>query len=141
MNEKFYMSVMELINAYEKALILSINNKQTETTPKILMMNQVITMEAAVETGELGFGLSVAEIAKQMKEEKTNNKVYSAVDSGKKKNFFTECYIDGQLATEDSSILANKFKWAATSSILKLWFICVCFAFFDAFIGTNSHAY
>jgi len=38
-------------------------------------------------------------------------------------------------------LLANKFKWAATSSILKLWFICVCFAFFDAFIGTNSHAY
>jgi len=110
MNEKFYMSVMELINAYEKALILSINNKQTETTPKILMMNQVITMEAAVETGELGFGLSVAEIAKQIKEEKTNDKVYSAVNSGKKKNFFTECYIDGQLVTDDSSILANKFK-------------------------------
>lgn len=87
MNEKFYMSVMELINAYERGLIISINNKQTETTPKILMMNQVITMEAAVETGELGFGLSVAEIAKQIKEEKTNDKVYSAVNSGKRKTF------------------------------------------------------
>ena len=26
-------------------------------------------------------------------------------------------------------LLASKFKWAATSSILKLWFICVCFVF------------
>ncbi|TOD57951.1 hypothetical protein [Vibrio parahaemolyticus] len=25
-------------------------------------------------------------------------------------------------------LLANKFKWASTSSILKLWFICACFA-------------
>lgn len=26
-------------------------------------------------------------------------------------------------------LLASKFKWAVTSSILKLWFICVCFVF------------
>ncbi|EPX0539531.1 hypothetical protein ACWV3O_004234 [Vibrio parahaemolyticus] len=26
-------------------------------------------------------------------------------------------------------LLASKVKWVATSSILKLWFICVCFVF------------
>jgi len=110
MDERFYLAVMELINAYERGLILSLNKVQTETTPKILMMNQLITMEAAVETGELGFGLSVAEIAKLIKEEKENTKVYEPVDKKKKSLFFQECTIDGKQITNDSSLIANKFE-------------------------------
>ena len=63
MNERYYQAVIELINAYERGLILSLNKKHTETTPKILMMAPLLTMEAAIETSELGFDLNFADVA------------------------------------------------------------------------------
>ncbi len=110
--EKLYLSVCELVNAYERGLILSVPKKETETTPKILMMAQVVNMEAAVETGELGFGLSICESAKSIKEElnqpKNNNVSY--VSQKQQTSFYEECTIDGKHITGSAnpSILANK---------------------------------
>lgn len=70
MNERFYASIIELINAYEKGLINSITKKETETTSKILMMGPLLTMEASLEAGELGFDVSFAQSASLIKQEK-----------------------------------------------------------------------
>jgi hypothetical protein len=110
--ERLYLSVCELVNAYERGLILSVPKKETETTPKILMMAQVINMEATVETGELGFGLSICESAKSIKEDLTqpkNNSV-SYVSKQQQTSFYEECTIDGKHITGSAnpSIIANK---------------------------------
>ncbi len=110
--EKLYLSVCELVNAYERGLILSVPKKETETTPKILMMAQVINMEATVETGELGFGLSICESAKSIKEELTQpkNANVSYVSKKQQTSFYEECTIDGKHITGSAnpSIIANK---------------------------------
>jgi hypothetical protein len=110
--EKLYLSVCELVNAYERGLILSVPKKETETTPKILMMAQVVNMEAAVETGELGFGLSICESAKSVKDEllEPKNDNINYVSKKQQTSFYEECTIDGKHITGSAnpSIIANK---------------------------------
>lgn len=125
MNERFYASIIELINAYEKGLINSVSKKETETTSKILMMAPILTMEASLEAGELGFDVSFAQSANLIKQEKeselkletqnkslTNKQTYKEVVSIKDKDgntahvfeqketeydlLYQECVIDSQ---------------------------------------------
>lgn len=131
MNEKYYQSVIELINAYERGLILSLNKKNTETTPKILMMNPLITMEGAVETAELGFGLSFAETANRVQnsyKKPEYEEVYSIKKDGEQASVFVqknkavesvyeECLIDGKHITGSAnpSIIADKTSFQANN--------------------------
>lgn len=132
MNERYYQAVIELINAYERGLILSLNKKHTETTPKILMMAPLLTMEAAIETSELGFDLNFADVASRTQnsykepvfEEKsfavkdaTTGATTNIQNNKKVESIYEECLIDGQHITGSSnpSIIANKTKFEANN--------------------------
>lgn len=132
MNERYYQAVIELINAYERGLILSLNKKHTETTPKILMMAPLLTMEAAIETSELGFDLNFADVASRTQnsykepvfEEKsfavkdaTTGATTNIQNNKKVESIYEECLIDGQHITGSSnpSIIANKTKFKSNN--------------------------
>lgn len=132
MNERYYQAVIELINAYERGLILSLNKKHTETTPKILMMAPLLTMEAAIETSELGFDLNFADVASRTqnsyKEPVFEEKSFAVKDAAtgaivnvqnnkKVESVYEECLIDGQHITGSSnpSIIADKIKFEANN--------------------------
>lgn len=131
MNERYYQNVIELINAYERGLILSLNKKHTDTTAKILMVAPLLTMEAAVETAELGFGLSFADAANRTQETQKKPS-YEEIYSVKKDNeqatvfvqknpkvqsVYEECLIDGKHITgsDSPSIIANKTSFQANN--------------------------